>query len=434
MSDKAIEALDAAAEEAIIYQAETQVRLFNEARKRKRLNIVLCGISIISLKYSFDVLEEESEELCPNKVQEQDKEVDDSDYIHVIGHKESLMLLVRTLGLNYHRKPYNTLNAIEKYYAMLCLNSIIDINDDTFIKFLKLDSQAHQALITRFNLRKVIIPQPGKDLKNLYKSAEKLTPQQKYKFYITQSFDLDGDDRKRLIIIAHIYNLLSHKKDDIQRWKTMSECSLIIKIWSNIFETLFEGSIVNLIWGDTLNNSFKVDLRLCLSVEGKNHNISNIEFKKQGKEQRLVKTDACKVLLEAKSILNSIIKRSSLSLKVAKKRIIINGQVCGLKAIFTELRLAAPGCYVTSHFGRTIKVPLTDDKAIKFTEDNLEQLLCYKELVVKEAEEMRAILLQDTSNFGSQSSIEEHGFIKETYVISSKSKIFPKLHEDFYKS
>ncbi|OAD72044.1 hypothetical protein PHYBLDRAFT_68687 [Phycomyces blakesleeanus NRRL 1555(-)] len=398
MSDKAIEALDAAAEEAIIYQAETQVRLFNEARKRKRLNIVLCGISIISLKYSFDVLEEESEELCPNKVQEQDKEVDDSDYIHVIGHKESLMLLVRTLGLNYHRKPYNTLNAIEKYYAMLCLNSIIDINDDTFIKFLKLDSQAHQALITRFNLRKVIIPQPGKDLKNLYKSAEKLTPQQKYKFYITQSFDLDGDDRKRLIIIAHIYNLLSHKKDDIQRWKTMSECSLIIKIWSNIFETLFEGSIVNLIWGDTLNNSFKVDLRLCLSVEGKNYDISNIEFKKQGKEQRLVKTDAC------------------------------------LKAIFTELRLAAPGCYVTSHFGRTIKVPLTDDKAIKFTEDNLEQLLCYKELVVKEAEEMRAILLQDTSNFGSQSSIEEHGFIKETYVISPKSKIFPKLHEDFYKS
>jgi hypothetical protein len=36
MSDNAIKALDNAAEDAVVYQAETQVRLLNEARKRKR--------------------------------------------------------------------------------------------------------------------------------------------------------------------------------------------------------------------------------------------------------------------------------------------------------------------------------------------------------------------------------------------------------------
>jgi hypothetical protein len=57
MSNKAIKALDNAAEEAVVYQAETQVRLLNEARKRKRENAgkvfcILCFNHILKIQLS----------------------------------------------------------------------------------------------------------------------------------------------------------------------------------------------------------------------------------------------------------------------------------------------------------------------------------------------------------------------------------------------
>lgn len=55
---------------------------------------------------------------------------------------------------------------------------------------------------------------------------------------------------------------------------------------------------------DTVNDLFKIDLRLRLSVEGKYHDILNIELKKHDKEPHLVKADDCKVLAKAKAILN----------------------------------------------------------------------------------------------------------------------------------
>ena len=53
-----------------------------------------------------------------------------------------------------------------------------------------------------------------------------------------------------------------------------------------------------------LYSLFKVDPRICLSVEGKYYAISSIELKKRGKEPYIVKADGCKVLTEAKTILN----------------------------------------------------------------------------------------------------------------------------------
>jgi hypothetical protein len=47
----------------------------------------------------------------------------------------------------------------------------------------------------------------------------------------------------------------------------------------------------------------------------------------------------------------------------------------GLKAVFTELRLVGPGCCITNPLGKTVKFSTNDGKAMKFVEENLQQLL-----------------------------------------------------------
>jgi hypothetical protein len=43
----------------------------------------------------------------------------------------------------------------------------------------------------------------------------------------------------------------------------------------------------------------------------------------------------------------------------------------GLKVVFTELRLVAPGCYITNLFGKTVKFSPNDGKVVKFMEEDL---------------------------------------------------------------
>jgi hypothetical protein len=69
----------------------------------------------------------------------------------------------------------------------------------------------------------------------------------------------------------------------LDSWKALFEWSSIVKIWSDLLEIVFEETDIELIWGDTLNNSIKVDLSLCLRFENGVRDIENIEFKKNSK-------------------------------------------------------------------------------------------------------------------------------------------------------
>lgn len=178
--------------------------------------------------------------------------------------------------------------------------------------------------------------------------------------------------------MAHFYNLLTHKKKGLENWKQFSEWSGIIKPWANIFEILFEDTEINLLWGDTVNEVFRVDLRLCVTINNKNYDISNIEFKKNGNDARLVREDQAKVLSEGKLIINQLCKVHNLSLEEGLKKKAVVGQIRGLKAILLELRLVASGCYMPLIFDRTIKFPVSDDKVQRFIDGNLEQLFAYK--------------------------------------------------------
>ncbi|KAG0758187.1 hypothetical protein G6F16_002065 [Rhizopus arrhizus] len=229
------------------------------------------------------------------------------------------------------------------------------------------------------------------------------------------------------------YNMLTYRKNDLEKWKQFSEWSGIIKIWATIFEILFEDTPINLVWGDTVNSKFKIDLRLCLLINNRNFDISNIEFKKTGNEARLVREDQSKILSEGKLILNQLCKNQNLSFEEAKEKKVIVGQVCGLKAVFLELRVVASGCYMPTMFGKTIKFPVTDEKLKKFIATNLEQLFFFKNFILQEAELLKGRMLRDESDFGSQSTVEDQSFLKEVYNIPSKALKFPKINDDYFK-
>lgn len=81
--------------------------------------------------------------------------------------------------------------------------------------------------------------------------------------------------------------------------------------------------------GDTKNELLKVDLRLCLNYGGKLYDLSNIEFKKNGNEQKLVKADSAKVLIEGKTIMNKLFEIYNVDFQEATKMKIVVGQACG---------------------------------------------------------------------------------------------------------
>ncbi|KAI8366200.1 hypothetical protein BD560DRAFT_372219 [Blakeslea trispora] len=248
---------------------------------------------------------------------------------------------------------------------------------------------------------------------------------ERYKVLMIKSFDLSGDDKRKTVIMANIYKILSSEDDFLSKWKDSPEWSPIIKTWA----PLFEDTGVELVWGDTKNETFKVDLRLCEHM----FDISNIEFKKSGDNPGAVKRDRVKVLGEAKAMLNRKIRDCRLDFSQAKSKKVIVGQVCGLKAVFSSLHLAAPGYYIPYQYGRTIKYPNDANRAIRSAGPWLEQLFCYKDEVVEEAQSIKGVLAKDRSEFGSNTTIENNCFLKQTYKIQDTAKKWPEINDDFYK-
>lgn len=50
------------------------------------------------------------------------------------------------------------------------------------------------------------------------------------------------------LLVYNRYKVLSRKNNFLEKWSSSSEWTLIIKLWSRIFETLFEDTIINLVW------------------------------------------------------------------------------------------------------------------------------------------------------------------------------------------
>ncbi|KAI8979883.1 hypothetical protein BDB01DRAFT_797874 [Pilobolus umbonatus] len=341
------------------------------------------------------------------------------------------MCLVRSFGVKLYIKGWRNLNSVEKYLAELCLNSIVNLHDNLLMKAVGLDKQAIQDLQKRFMINEPSFQSIDREIHRVRnKAAKALTLREKYNIYVTSSLVFDGDVRKKLEVLASVYKNFVFKKNNIDSWKTMSELSVIIKIWSNVFEVLFEEeSDIRLVWGDTKNEKFKVDLRLCFIMNSKYYDLANIEFKKNSGNQ---KEDEGKVLVEGKTILNSLSKYHNLDIDTAKELKVIVGQFCGLKGVFKQIRFAAPSAYMVDRWGKTIKYPVHEGMIDTFLVQ-LQQLIGFKDEIIKQAQDLKGRLLEDNSSFGSPLAVEDQSFAKETYYLSRKARIFPKLNDDIFK-
>ncbi|KAI9487113.1 MAG: hypothetical protein EXX96DRAFT_627818 [Benjaminiella poitrasii] len=235
----------------------------------------------------------------------------------------------------------------------------------------------------------------------------------KYNQYVSSSLIYDGDTRKKLEILGSIYKVFVFKANDIDSWKTVSEWTLIIKMWANTFEILFEEEDdVSLVWGDTQNEKLKVDLRICLKLHQDYYDIANIEFKKDGDKICTTKEDEAKTIVEGKTILISLCQYYNANINKAKNIKVVIGQFCGLKGVFKQVRLVAPGAYVVEKWGNTIKYPVNEKMVESFAE-KLEQLFVFKSNISNAAKSLKDQLLEDDSQFG-------------------KIKAFPKLNDDLF--
>ncbi|KAG1049013.1 hypothetical protein G6F43_008637 [Rhizopus delemar] len=313
--------------------------------------------------------------------------------------------------------------------AELRLNSIVTLHDSLLMKAVGLNELAIHDLQQKFMINEPSFRSIDKEVQQAMKKATKASTQrEKYNLYVANSLKFDGDARKKFEIIASIYKNFVFRKNDIGSWKTMSEWSVIIKIWSNVFEVLFEEE-EDVRLGDAQNKKFKVDLRLCITMNSKHYDLANIEFKKDGNS---MKEDEAKVLVEGKTVLNCLSKYHDLDIYEAKKLKVIVGRFCGLKDVFRQVRFDEPGAYMANKWGKTIKYPINERMLDTFV-DQLQQLFIFKDEIIKQAKHLKGRLLEDDSLFGSPSTVEDQSFIKETYYLSRKIKIFPKLNEDIFK-
>jgi hypothetical protein len=81
-----------------------------------------------------------------------------------------------------------------------------------------------------------------------------------------------------------------------------------------------------------------VDIRICITNNGTDYDLANIEYAKSGDVERKCASDLAKTIVEGKCILDSIIKIADLSHEQAKKITVLNLRFCG-KAIAITLTI-----------------------------------------------------------------------------------------------
>ncbi|GAA5811357.1 hypothetical protein MFLAVUS_004791 [Mucor flavus] len=153
-----------------------------------------------------------------------------------------------------------------------------------------------------------------------------------------------------------------YRKDVFSSWKNMSEQDIVARYYEPVFSTLFGGSGISLRFGETENNeskeaqkiartfdngirgALKVDLRVCFQNEGKYYDVCSVEFARDGDIERKCVSDAAKVTLEGKCILDQTVEIAKVDDDDAKELQVLNLQFCGKITLYKNLCRALRTC------------------------------------------------------------------------------------------
>ncbi|CAO3698426.1 unnamed protein product [Rhizopus stolonifer] len=183
-----------------------------------------------------------------------------------------------------------------------------------------------------------------------------------------------------------------------------------------------------------IRGALKVDLRICFQYQGRLYDVCNVEFARNGDIEKKCVSDAAKVILEGKCILDQIVKIAKLDNDDAKELQVLNLQFCGLKGTIIGIRFEkSERGYIAENVGRTLRMPIRIQNITRFFETIVPALLLVKECAEKNASLIEAGLNQDNSNFGSQSPRRNCNVLKATWLgpKPSSPKIIPPLPDNF---
>ncbi|KAI9248345.1 hypothetical protein EDC94DRAFT_652747 [Helicostylum pulchrum] len=159
------------------------------------------------------------------------------------------------------------------------------------------------------------------------------------------------------IISTLIDKVIMHQSIFMLTSPVPSEADIIIKVWADIFEILFYNSGLYLRWGEKVlfadddNDDdnmkkvfFKLDLKIVVIVDQKEFEVAALEFAPYAGRKK-VAGDRSKLLAEAKTIYNSII-RIGIDESDASMLNIVNMQIMGLEGHQIAVRNVANELYV----------------------------------------------------------------------------------------
>ncbi|ORX54935.1 hypothetical protein DM01DRAFT_1407004 [Hesseltinella vesiculosa] len=353
---------------------------------------------------------------------------------------DSVMALVWKHAASSHDK-YATLSSIEKALVHLSLNSIlnpmIDYHKKAKVAAIKWKRFREENAFASLNLKSI-----DEDIIN---SIVAIIDKEDGRFSGASNLiaESKSKDQLKYYRIFHHFRIsvFEFQSKSVDNWRKLSETDLFRLFWSPVFEIIFEGSKVSLRSGETQNvasadlvkmlesteyarGPFKVDLRLIYTTpDQKSYDVANCEFARSGDMRKKVVTDNTKLIVEGKCILDDIAIKSKSGLDNAKKLTVVNLQVCGMKASLIAIKYTNDGHgYIASSIGKTVKFPTSAQDIKRFFEVGIPHINYMKEMGERLANVIQKAYNKDGSDFGSQSPLQNTGFVKKTWLGPTASR------------
>ncbi|CEP13882.1 hypothetical protein [Parasitella parasitica] len=325
-------------------------------------------------------------------------------------------------------RMYSDLDNKQKHVAGLCLNSMIDLSDET------MDGQRRLFSADEWNVIKDIfllkLKQHDQHLKPLLKSINKAMKNSNLdKAYSlarsAETSNLNSDKERLYNIYAHIVNVYRRKRSALNNASNNNtELDGLVKFWSEVFESLFADNKYNITckWGESQAhcNEYKIDVRVIV-VKGANEvDLVDVEAARYLSSKK-TNNDHLKLAIESKGILDHIVKQ--VRSFDPRKTLVFMIQICQNQFQVKILRLCDNGLYAIQHYA-DLSLPSCP---VSFAEKSCSffgTLEAIRQSTIKLAEQLDQ---QHQKSYGAHFNRDSEGNIDHEYKDWVRGSFFPPV-------
>ncbi|CDH49465.1 hypothetical protein RO3G_06604 [Lichtheimia corymbifera JMRC:FSU:9682] len=345
----------------------------------------------------------------------------ESDGVMLSGMKTSAGSIIKTQAARTAKDfTYETLNDEQKNTVCCGLNSIVDLSNNSKDK----DSQrsqftdeAWQELKNRVYVSRTM-PSPSPAVEEALKELEKLAKKDIKKAYrlslTTLADNVFSEDEPYFEIYAHILRLMTRENSILyDDTKKRTEQDYLGQVWTPIFASVFNDTILKLKWGDSVTTEStlakkrlfgdeggagclgdRIDVRVVTTIQDRDYDVVNGEFASIVTGEGKFFADHRKVLRESKLIVDSIAGNTNTNRREIPRIIVPSFQATGLDGEIMVLKRPAPGLYTAQHIG-SIPIP-SDVSNLKWLRTKcIPRLMFMKKHAIKNAKILSAAATKD---------------------------------------